>query len=528
VADPHVDVKMRSAATAGRGLRLTCLGLCTALLACLFPGRPAAAQGCDPAPGTYPDATFVALLQSCAGQKITFAAGTYRFTPSGYERGFEVAAGTTLQGNGSRGPAATVFEIADSGVYQALLWVHNVSNVVVADIDFEDIDAADGGHSYPSGCPNLYYGVAIYLLSDSVSAGVQTVSIQGNTFHDFNGSSWINMLAGDGSAGIGTLGEIALTGNVFISDSLMNGGCAATQGQLAYMVWIQGSVNEPDSGLVENVSIGDNHFHASYVEGAIALWDNTRQISIQYNNVYGAGDKLPAAVAPTATTGPKRYAILLYTLAYLSQGKGRAPDTIWMIGNVITNPESCGIYAVSSTNLAIQSNIVSGQIDKFDGTEPKAGIGLSESTTMPGYPLAGNQLSGNYVGLAIVLGSQGGMVQTGSNSVSVPANSFGVKLTLEPGSTDTLSLQGLNVSTASHTNATSLVGYGSPAGAAFVGLAQNGWTTSGSANRGLSWCASPANCTWYSTFSQVPQIVFGNANDPITADGVRQAAFWHP
>jgi hypothetical protein len=510
------------------GCLRTMLALGSVLLACLLAARPAGAQQCSPAPGTYLDSEFEALLQSCAGETITFAPGTYRFVPTGYERGFEVPAGTTLQGSGSRAPGATVFQIAASGAYQALLWVHNVSNVVIADIDFEGIDALRENRSYPSGCPSLYYGSAIYLVSDVASAGVQGVAIAGNTFHDFNGASWIFMLAGDNSAGIGVGGEIALTTNVFISDGLMNGGCAATQGQLAYMIWIEGSVNDADGGFVENVSISGNHFHASYVEGAVALWDDTRQISIQYNNIYGAGDRLPVAVTPTATTGPKRYAVLLYTLAYLSHGQGRAPDTIWMIGNVITNAESCGIYAVSSTNLAIQSNAISGQTDKFDATEPKAGIGLSESTTMPGYPLADNQLSDNYVGLAIVVGSQGGIVATGSNSVSVPANGFGAKLTLEPGSTDALSLQGLNLSATPGSNATSLVGYGSPARTAFVGTAQNGWPLSGGKNRGLSWCASPADCTWYSTFGQVPQVVFGNANDPVTASGARQSAFWHP
>jgi hypothetical protein len=508
------------------------LMLMTALVA-----GPAAAQSCNPSPGTFTDTAFDKLLSDCEGQIITFSAGTYRFIPSGFQPGHYIPAGTTLQGNGSTGSAATIFQIAYSGAYQSLLWAHNASNVTIAGIDFEGIDAVDGNRSYSSGCPTLYYGSAISIVSDTQTtppvSSVENVVIKNNLFHDFNGWAWINIQAADESPGIGLQTEIAVSNNTFTSDSLLNGGCAATQGQIVYMVNIQGSLNYPTNGIVKNISIASNQFNAGYIEGAVAIWSNAARVSVQYNTINGAGNKLPAVVQPTATTEPKRYAILIYSNAYIAKedgqpGNGLPPDTIWVIGNNIANPESCGIYAADATNLGIQSNTISGQVDIYDSTIPKAAIALNQSTTMGSYPLQDNTLSANYVGLAVVLGNTHGLVATGSNSIAVPSHSFGAKLTLGPGSSDTLNLQGITLTASPNSDASSVVGYGLPGSQAFIGVAQNGWTVSGGTNPALSWYASPASPTAYTTFSQVPTVTFGNGNVPLTANGVVQTAFWHP
>jgi hypothetical protein len=521
--------------SASRFTTSTLTVVCSVLMAFAFGARPALAQSCNPAPGVITDTAFQTLLTNCAGKTITFAAGTYRFTPNGYETGFNVPAETTLQGNGSTGSNATIFQIASTGAYQALLWAHNASNIAIKGIDFEDIDALNGNKSYSSGCAeDLNYGSAIYLISDSASSSVQNVTISSNLFHDFNGFRWILLEAYDLSGGIGTQNEIAISSNTFVSDALLNGGCAATQGQTVYMVTMQGSENYPTSGLIQNVSVAANQFSAGYVEGAIAIYSNVADVSVQYNTITGAGNKLPPVIppgGPNKEPEPFRYAVLVYSDAYIakengSPGNGLPPNTIWIIGNTITNPESCGIYVVSSTNIGIQSNTISGQTDIYDETLPKGALVMNGSTTLSSYPLQGNQLSGNYVGLAIVLGSLGGYVATGTNTISVPANNFGAKLTLGGGS-DTLNLQGLTVTATAGTNATSVVGYGNPATQGFLGVAQNGWTVTGGGNPALIWFSSPAGSE-YTSFSQVPKVTFGNSNDPITADGVHQGAFWHP
>jgi hypothetical protein len=65
-------------------------------------------------------------------------------------------------------------------------------------------------------------------------------------------------------------------------------------------------------------------------------------------------------------------------------GQGLPPDTIWIEGNLIDSPVSCGVYSARGANLVIEQNSISGQKDTFDGTEPKAAIALNHSTpTLP-------------------------------------------------------------------------------------------------------------------------------------------------
>jgi parallel beta-helix repeat protein len=414
--------------------------------------------------------------------------------------------------------------------------VRNTSNITIEGIDFEDIDSSN--KTYASGCaanPVAFFGNAIYLYSDPQTdpptyLSIENIVIQNNVFHDFNGDAWIDFLAQDLSPGVGQESEIAISSNNFETDAMLNGGCAATEGQHVYTISIHGSLNYPDSGLVENVSIAENQFETSYIEGAVAIWSDVSRISVQYNTVNGAGNMLPHV-----TGEPYRYAILVYADAYEAKkykppqpGNGLPPDTIWIVGNTITNPETSGIYVLTSTNMDIQSNTISGQTDTDDETLPKGAIVLNGSTTMSSYPLESNTLSDNFVGLAVVLGSNKGLVGTGSNQITVPSNSFGAKLTVGPNTTDTLDFQGITLTATPGTNATSVIGFGNPGSPAFVGMAQTGWTATGGSNPALIWYDTPAKTIKYTSFSQVPNVVFGNVHNPITADGVAQGAFWHP
>src|ERR1700680_3380063 len=222
-------------------------------------------------------AALTRTLSECAGRRIHIAHGTYAFSPHGLARGISVPASTAVAGDGSQGPKQTVFQIANSGNFQAFLWVRNVSNVAIGGIRFE-------GTSYESGCTrHLDYGHAIIVQSDSgQSAGVQSVHIAKNAFHNFNGQSWITLNAADGSPGIGIKGLISIDNNVFDSDASLQGGCAATGG-ITYpvaMVWLYGS-DDSDQGLIANVEVQSNTFNAAYVKGAVAIWSGTRSIRVE-------------------------------------------------------------------------------------------------------------------------------------------------------------------------------------------------------------------------------------------------------
>ena len=177
------------------------------------------------ADGSDNTAALTRTLSECAGRSIHVASGRYVFSPSGFAPGFRMPADTSLVGDSSQGDQQTVFQIASTGNFQALLWVRNVSNVAIRGLRFE-------GGSYESGCArHLDYGHAIYVQSDAgESRGVDGVEISGNTFHDFNGQSWITVNAADGSPGVGLNSAVAIRNNVFDSDADLRGGCAGSGG----------------------------------------------------------------------------------------------------------------------------------------------------------------------------------------------------------------------------------------------------------------------------------------------------------
>src|SRR3974390_1131645 len=88
---------------------------------------------------------LVRTLAECAGRTIHLARGTYMLSPKGFAVGIKIAAGTTLVGDGSQGPEQTILRVADSGTFQGVLWVRNVSHVAIRGIRFE-------GSAYDSGC----------------------------------------------------------------------------------------------------------------------------------------------------------------------------------------------------------------------------------------------------------------------------------------------------------------------------------------------------------------------------------------
>lgn len=370
------------------------------------------------ADGSDNTAALVRTLSECAGRTIHIAEGTYTFRPTGFAPGLTVPANTRIIGDGSHGEQRTVLQIADTGNFMAFLWIRNVSNVSLQHLRFE-------GTSYDSGCSAHHdYGHAIGIWSDPGSGPAMSgIEISDDLFHDFNGQSWIAVAAEDGSPGIGVGGTIAINGNVFVSDADLRGGCAASgpMGYMADMISLHGS-NLSEHGVVANVSIASNTFDAGYVKGAVAIWSGTRSISVQDNVIRDTGLNLP--VTPNTDLG--RYAILIYNSAHVGANllPGLHPDTIWVTGNTITNPYSCGIYVASARNIEIRSNRISGQRDRYDVTLPKGAIALNHAENVR--VLEDNELTDNQIGIS----SAGSTISMGDNKISVPPG--GVRTRISP------------------------------------------------------------------------------------------------
>jgi hypothetical protein len=350
-------------------------------------------------------------LSECAGQTIHIAHGTYMLSPLRFASGLIVPAGTTIVGDGSQGAQATILKIADSGNFQALFWIRNVSKVAIRSIRFE-------GTPYESGCTrHLDYGHAIYVQSDKgQGAGVDNVEVSDNFFHDFNGQSWVTINAADDSPGIGLNGPLSVSNNVFDSDANLSGGCAATGGMtyLAAMISIHGS-NTSAQGMAENVTVASNTLNAGYVKEGMTIWSGTKNITVKSNVVADTGLQLPR------TQGPElgRYAILVYHSAH--ELPGLQPDTISIVGNTITNPVSCGIYAAGGQNLQILDNRISGQTDTYDVTLPKGAISLNHANVVA---LRGNVLINNHFGISAV----GGQRNLGANQITASPGGVATKI----------------------------------------------------------------------------------------------------
>jgi hypothetical protein len=336
-------------------------------------------------------AALKSALMACAGKSIHIPQGTYTFSPHGFDNGIFIPEKTNIVGDGSEGQAATILRISDPGTFASFLWIRDASNITVQNLRFE-------GSTYDSGCARrLDYGHAISVYSSAgTPASVENVRITDNVFRDFNGQSWITMNAAERSPGIGLHSEIAVSRNKFLSDAGLRGGCAGSGGitHPAFIIWLHGS-DDSGQGMVENVLIDSNTFHADYVNGAVIVWSGTAHISIQQNSILNAGLQLPSA--PRTESG--RYAIAVYNSAH--EKLGLWPDTIQIADNTILNPVSCGIYVASARNLDILRNKISGQSDRFDVTLPKGAIALNHAFNVRA---EGNELVNNYIGLTVVAG----------------------------------------------------------------------------------------------------------------------------
>jgi hypothetical protein len=331
-------------------------------------------------------AAFGKLLESCAGQTIHLPAGTFLFHPSGYAQGFTVPAGTTLEGAGND---ATILKVADSGNYASLLWIR-ASRITVRNLRME-------GSHYDSGCARrLDYGHAINVYSvKSDAESIESITLGGNTFLDFNGMSWVAFNAADASPGIGHHSHITITGNRFVSTASLRGGCADRGINYSVaMISLHGS-DDSGQGIIENVSIGENTFEAAFVKQAMALWSGTSRIGVQNNVIRDAGLRLPSAQGELG-----RYAINIYNSAH--EKPGLHPSEIHIVGNTIDNPVSAGIYVAGGRRIEIDRNRISGQRDPFDVTLPKGAIALNHAEESSVHE---NELLNNHIGIDSVAGT---------------------------------------------------------------------------------------------------------------------------
>ena len=373
-------------------------------------------------------AALQAALLSCAGRAMHVSGGLYRFAPaaaypgtSGFGNGISIPDGTSIVGDG---PGKTTLRIDGPGSYVSFFWIQDVSHVSIRDLTIEGNNARDPPP--PDGAPACYYDYGHAITIQSTNRPVGGISIASTELISFTGTSWISILAAEGSPGVGVAGgPVTINGNYFQSVQ----GNAVEPEQIvcaASAVAIEG-LGSGDVATASNVAVTRNVVDADYIKTGVAVWSGSSHITIADNSIRNAGKGLP--VPDKYSNGS--YGILVYqhhsvppaTTVFVR------PTDINIFDNEIVNPYSCGIYIAGGQNVRIAGNIISGQIDTYDVTEPRAAIGLNTVNNnfegMP-TPVSGNHISDSAIGISIA----GGVLPVVDSNLieSIPSGGVGMKL----------------------------------------------------------------------------------------------------
>jgi hypothetical protein len=369
-------------------------------------------------------AALQAALQSCAGMRMHVAAGTYRFAPAlaypdtnGFGDGITIPDATSIVGDGI---GKTTFLIEGPGNYVSFLSIRDVSDVSLSAMTLIGSNAGDPPP--PAGAPACYYdhGHAISILS--TNRPVSNISITSTELISFTGTSWINVLGGETPTE--SVGPVTISANHFLS---IPGNSVAPE----YIVCSAAAVSVEGLGsnvaTAANVTVSGNTVDADYIKTGVAVWSGSSHITITDNRIVNAGMGLP--VPHNYSNGS--YAILVYQ-------QHSAPPATWVLlqptnvniaNNQLINPYSSGVYVAGARNVRIVGNAITGQVDTYDVTEPRAAIALNYlNNEFEGAqtPVSDNHIRDSAIGISIA----GGLLPIVDSNVieSIPSGRLGLKV----------------------------------------------------------------------------------------------------
>jgi hypothetical protein len=432
----------------------------------------AAEQGVSTA---LPDntAVFQAALSACAGRTMHVAAGTYIFAPAlayadanGFGDGITIPDRTSIVGDG---PGKTILQVKGPGNYAYFLWIHDAGNISISQLTLAGNNVRNP--SPPAGKPACYYDYGHAVFIQSTTRPIENISIVGNEFISFTGTSWISVLGGADGNSIGVDGgTVTIDDNHFKS---VEGNAVAPQ----YIVCPASAVAIQGLGptvSAAGISVSGNVIEADYIKSGVAVWSGAARITIAYNTIKRAGMGLP--VPHNYSNGS--YAILVYqqhavppdTTVFVR------PTTVNILDNVIESPYSSGIYVAGGRNVRIEGNLISGQIDTYDATEPRGAIALNTLDNAYGgleTAVSDNIMTGSAVGISIA----GGTLPIVDSNVIESIPSGGVGMKVDGTAVDGVSLTLTNTTIAADEGAakvSSFVGFFPLRGLTIDGLYQTG------------------------------------------------------
>jgi hypothetical protein len=473
-------------------------------------------------------AVFQTALYSCAGRTMHVPAGAYSFAPAlayadanGFGNGITIPEGSSIIGDG-RGK--TILQVTGPGNYAYFLWIHDVGDVSISQLTLTGNNARNPAP--PAGAPACHfdYGHAIFIQATARSIG--NISISENDFIGFSGTSWITVLGGENGNAIGIDGgPVTIEGNHFKS---VPGNAVAPQ----YIVCPASAVSIQGLGpavSAANVTVSGNVVEADYIKSGVAVWSGAAHIRIAENTITRAGMGLPIPL--NYSNGS--YGVLVYQQHAVPPDATVFvnPTSVDIVDNVIDSAYSSGIYVAGGRSVRIEGNLISGQIDTYDVTEPRGAIALNTlNNAYDGVQtvVSGNTLTGNAIGLSVAAGA---LPIVDSNTIeSIPSGGIGMKVNGTAVDGMTLTLTNTMITAARNAdNVSSFVGFFPLRGLTIDGLYQTGATLP------LRWysvaygtLAQPqtAYCS-FRTVGSIMRVYIGNPEcSPLTACWNPQAGFW--
>jgi hypothetical protein len=420
-------------------------------------------------------AVFQTALNSCAGRTMHVPAGTYVFAPAlayadtnGFGTGIVIPERTSIVGDG-RGK--TILKITGPGNYAYFLWIHDAGDVSIRQLTLAGNNARNPAP--PVGAPACYYDYGRAIFIQSTTRAIGNIAVEGNEFISFSGTSWITVLGGGNGNTVGIDGgPVTIDDNDFKS---VAGNAVAPETIIcpSSAISIQGL---GATASAANVIVSRNVVDADFIKSGVAVWSGAAHVRISENTIRHAGMGLP--VPHDYSNGS--YAILVY------QQHAVFPDTtvfvkptaVEIVGNVIEDAYSSGIYVLEGRSILIENNLISGQLDTYDVTEPRGAIALNLVDNEYGNvetAVSNNTLSDSAIGLSIVGGA---LPIVDSNVIdSIPTRGVGIKVNGQAVDGVTLTLTNTSIIAAQTADdVSSFVGFFPSRYLAIDGLYQTGAT----------------------------------------------------
>jgi hypothetical protein len=217
------------------------------------------------------------------------------------------------------------------------------------------------------------------LLTTGATKNWENIEIINCKFDNFKGDYWINIYNTNLTYKIDGVTIKACKFQSYTGNS-RNGSSTGVASACINISGLYGQVN-----YIENINVSNNFADANYIKSFLLLFSGTKNIKIDGNILKSSG------LSSEISNESAAYAIMAYDSSNVN-----VPRNITITNNQIIGVRSCGLYMAGATEILIDGNIISGQIDVVNTSLPKGAISLNGCNNIV---VNGNILKNNIFGI---------------------------------------------------------------------------------------------------------------------------------